>query len=84
MNVYSEATARCFVKKSVLQNFPKFTGKHLCLSFFFNKVAGLKASNFIKKRLQHNCFHKNVENVNIFKNTYFEEHLRATASIYSL
>ena len=29
----------CSVKKSVLRNFAKFTGKHLCQSLFFNKVA---------------------------------------------
>ena len=28
--------------KGVLRNFAKFTGKHLCQSLFFNKVAGLK------------------------------------------
>ena len=27
-------------KKGVLRNFAKFTGKHLCRSLFFNKVAG--------------------------------------------
>ena len=27
-------------KKDVLKNFAKFTGKHLCQSLFFNKVAG--------------------------------------------
>ena len=32
---------RCSVGKSVLENFAKFTGKHLCQSLFFNKVAGL-------------------------------------------
>ena len=31
---------RCFVKKGVLRNFAKFTGKHLCQSLFFNNVAG--------------------------------------------
>ena len=30
-------------KKGVLRNFAKFTGKHLCYSLIFNKVAGLKA-----------------------------------------
>ena len=30
---------RCSVKKGVLVNFAKFTGKHLCHSLFFNKVA---------------------------------------------
>ena len=27
-----------FCKKAFLKNFAKFTGKHLCQSFFFNKV----------------------------------------------
>ena len=38
----------------------------------FNKVAGLKACNFIKKALTQvfSC-----EYYEIFKNTYFEEHL---------
>ena len=31
---------RCSVKKGVLRNFAKFTGKHLCQNLFFNKVAG--------------------------------------------
>ena len=30
-----------FCKKGVLEIFAKFTGKHLCQSLFFNKVAGL-------------------------------------------
>ena len=29
-----------FCKNGVLRNFAKFTGKHLCQSLFFNKVAG--------------------------------------------
>ena len=29
------------VRKSVFKNFAKFPGKHLCLSLFFSKVAGL-------------------------------------------
>ena len=35
-------------KKGVLRNFAEFTEKHLCQSFFFNKVAGL-VCKFIKK-----------------------------------
>ena len=31
-----------FCKKSVFRNFAKFTGKQLCPSLFFNKVAGLR------------------------------------------
>ena len=33
-----------FCKKGVLRNFTKFTGKHLCQSLFFNKVAGLRSA----------------------------------------
>ena len=31
---------RCSVRKDVLRNFAKFTGKHQCQSLFFNKAAG--------------------------------------------
>ena len=31
---------RCSVRKGALRNFAKFTGKYLCQSLFFNKVAG--------------------------------------------
>ena len=31
-----------FYKKAVLENFAKFTGKHLCQSSFFNKVGGMQ------------------------------------------
>ena len=43
----------------------------------FNKVTDLKASNFIKKILQHGF---SFEICEIFKNTYFEEHLETAAS----
>ena len=33
---------RYSMKKDVLKNFSKFTGKRLCQSLFFNKVAGLR------------------------------------------
>ena len=36
--------------------FAKFTGKHLCQSLFFNKVAGLRPATLLKKRLRHRCF----------------------------
>ena len=39
---------RCSMKKGVLTNLTKFTGKHLCQSLFF-----------IKKRLWHRCFSVN-------------------------
>ena len=45
-----------FCKKDVLGNFTKFTGKHLCQSLFFNKVAGLRSETLLKKRLWQRCF----------------------------
>ena len=45
-----------FYKKCVLKNYEKLTGKHLCQSLFFNKVAGLKSATLLKKRLCHRCF----------------------------
>ena len=47
---------RCSVRKGALRNFGKFTGKHLCQSLFFNKVAGLRSATLLKKRLWHRCF----------------------------
>ena len=38
---------RCFVRKDVLRNFAKFTGKHLCQSPFFNKVADLRRADLL-------------------------------------
>ena len=50
---------RCSVSKGVLRNFAKFTGKHLCQSLIFNKVAGLRPTTLLKKRLWHGCFLEN-------------------------
>ena len=57
-----------FCKKDVLRNFAKFTGKHLCQSLYFNKVAG-KACNFIKKESLAQGF--SCEFCEISKNTFF-------------
>ena len=51
------------------------------LKSLFNKVASLQTCNFIKRRLQHRCFSCKIWE--IFKNTYFEEYLRTTASVVS-
>ena len=49
----------CSLWKGVLRNFTKFTGKHLCQSLFFNKVAGLMPATLLKKRLSCRCFSVN-------------------------
>ena len=40
------------IKKGVLKHFTEFTGKHLCQSLFFNKVAGLRPHTFFTEHLQ--------------------------------
>ena len=55
-----------FCEKVVLRNFAKFTGKHLCPSFFFIKVAGATC-NFIKKKTLAQVF--SCEFCEISKNT---------------
>ena len=39
---------RCSVRRGVPRNFAKFTGKYLCQSLFFNKVAGLRQHLFYR------------------------------------
>ena len=51
-----QAPWRCSVRKGVLGNFAKFTGKNLIQSLFFNKVAGVWPANLLEKRLWHRCF----------------------------
>ena len=58
------------MRKGGLGNFTKLTGKHLCQSLLFNKVADLKpeACNFIKKETVAQVF--SCEFCEIFKNTF--------------
>ena len=52
---------RCSVKNGVLRNFAKFTGKDLCQSPFYNKVAGFRPVTLLEKRLSHRHFRVNFE-----------------------
>ena len=47
---------KVFYEKGVLRHFAKLTGKHLCQSLFFNKVASWGLQFYWKKRLWHECF----------------------------
>ena len=49
--MYRSSHRRCSVRKSVVRNFAKFTGKHLCQTLFFNKVSGMRPGTLFKKRL---------------------------------
>ena len=55
---------RCFVKKSIFENFTKLTGKHMCQSLSFNKFAGIR----------HRCFSVNF--IKFSRTPFFIEHLR--------
>ena len=57
-NIVPDRSSRpdMFCKKGVLKNFAKFTAIHLCQSLFFNKVADLRPTTLLKKRLWHRCF----------------------------
>ena len=59
-NIYDrkQSLKDMFFKIAILKDFAIFTGKWRSTSFI--KVAGLKACNFIKKRLQHKCFPVNI------------------------
>ena len=57
---------RCSIQKAVFKNLAIFIGKRLCWSLFSLKL------------FQYNS----CEYCEIFKNTYFEEHLRTAASEY--
>ena len=63
-----------FCKKGVLRKFAKFTRKHLCQSLFFNKVAGLRSTTLLKKRLQHRFFPLNFSK--FLRTSFLTEHLR--------
>ena len=78
--MFRSSHQRCSVRKGVLRNFAKFTGKHLCQSLFFNKVAGLRphACNFIEIETLAQVF--SCEFREISKNTFLTEHVWATAS----
>ena len=78
--VYAEAAPkRCSMWKGVFRNFTKFTGKHLCQTLSFNKLAGLRPATSSKKILWHRCFPVNFAK---FLRTFFAEHLWTTASVH--
>ena len=68
MIVFRTHHQRCSIKKSVLKNFAKLTGKSMCWSFFFNKVTDLRPETLLKKRLSQRCFPVNFA---IFLRTTF-------------
>ena len=60
---------RCSIKKGILNNFTKFTGKHLCQGLFLHKIAGLRPAALLKKRLLHRFFPTNF--VKFLRTSFF-------------
>ena len=69
----------CPIKKTVLRNFEKFTGKHLCQSLFLNKVAGMRSATLFKKKLWHRCF---LVNFAKFPRTFFLQNTSGQLFLY--
>ena len=56
LTVRRSSLSQMFFKKDFKLKFRKFYKETPVLESLFNKVSGLKACNFIKKRIQHSCF----------------------------
>ena len=76
---YRSSRLEVFCKKGVLRNFAKFTGKHLCQSLFFNKVACLRPATLLKMRLWHRCF---LVNFAKFLRTSFLQNISSSCFCY--
>ena len=79
--IYRSIHRRCSIEEGVLENFANFTGKHVSWSHFVIKLQPLGPATILKKTPTQvfSC-----EICEIFKNTYFEEHQRTTASLFIL
>ena len=77
--LYRSRHRRCSVRKGVLRNFAKLTGKHLCQSLFFLIKLQDWACNFTKKETLEHVF--SCEFCEIFKNTFLTERLWTTSSV---
>ena len=78
LGCFRSSHRRCSVKTGALRNFAKLTGKDLCQSLFFIKVAGLWPVTLLKKETLAQAFL--CEFCEISKNNFSTEHLQTTAS----
>ena len=61
---------KMYYKKIYLKSFAKFIGKHLCQSFFFDKLTGCRSAKLLKKRLLYKFFFVSFA---IFLRTYLSQ-----------
>ena len=79
LHVYRRIYQGCSMKKLILKNFAKFTGKHLFQGLFSNRMEDLRSVTLLKKRLCHSCFPANF--AKFLRTRFFKEHLWTTASV---
>ena len=48
-NTFRSSHRRCSVLKDVLRNLIKLSGKNMCQSLYFNKVAGLRPATLLNR-----------------------------------
>ena len=72
---FRSSRQRCSVKKGVLRNFEKFTGKHLCQRLFLMKLQALclRPATLLKNRPWHWCFPVNF--TKFLRTLFYIEHL---------
>ena len=71
--VFRSKRREVFCKKGFPRSFTKVTGKRLCQSLLFNKVAGMRSATLFKKRVWHRCFPENFEK--FLRTPFFIKHL---------
>ena len=58
-----------YKKRGVFKNLAKFTGKHLCRSLFYNKVAGIRLSTpFLQNTSGRMLLHNDGLAIEVFSN----------------
>ena len=78
---FQQQPREVFYEKSCFKKFRKIHRKTPVPDLFSNKVAGLRPATLLKKSLWHRC---SCEFCEIWKSTFFTEHLWTTASEISV
>ena len=78
--LFRSSHRRCSMKKVFFKNFTAFTGKHLRWTLFLIKLQPWGRAALLKKEFSTGF---SCEYCEIFKSTYFEEHLRTAAPAVS-
>ena len=78
---FKSSRSQMFFKIGILKLFALFTRKHQCWNYFLIKLQGCRPVILLKRDSNTDSF---LECSGIFKNIYFEEHLRTAASVLQI